>query len=753
MQKNKVKHTVSYKGVINVKYVDGTGVDKTVEITYPWYFVILSKDVEAAKKVLDLKTEPGFPGYSKVFLPYDSKDFIRNAVLSLENAGIKTFEGDLLPDKRWFIDKKVEIAQSFNKLYFDIETDDTAEKLEVGRDRIVSIATIDNEGHTRFFRLKDFTDESEKKMLLDFKNHIKEYDILLGWNSSGFDIPYIQMRCRKYGISTFFLSCIAKYDLLKRFRHIFRFDSQIKSFSLENISQHFLGRGKIKHEEKIIELWRDDIVKLKEYNLEDSKLVRDLDVKLGVSEMMIRQSQWCGVPPAQFGLYAIIDAFIIKKAHDNGTYVQTSINALKEREYGNTKGSENPDDEAKDKANYTGAIVLEPDIGLYDRVYVFDFKSLYPSMMRTSNIGYDSLRHEASDETMTNPGTLSIPRKAGGVKPTYFTKKLSIINLSVTELIKLRNEYKKLKLKMIEEGTNHGGEWEHVVSDEIIVKELANSTYGIMGLEYGRYFSIDVAESITLFGQWAINFAKKYFESKGYKVIYGDTDSVFVSTGKEFMDPTEQLKGFHVELKKELLKYNIEQCYIELAFDKQYERFLLVTKKTYTGHVVNIEGKKTDDIYTRGIEYIKKSTFRFAARKQKELIETILRVGMTRKQAIDFIQNARKEFYASTFTKEDLVLQAKVSKGFDEYKTKPLHVRLAEELSNRTGEKFTNVEVEYIVTSYQGKMSGVLAQDYKGTYDKDYYWDNKTLPLLIRITEPAFGITGIDDLNQSSLFP
>ena len=131
------------------------------------------------------------------------------------------------------------------------------------------------------------------------------------------------------------------------------------------------------------------------------------------------------------------------------------------------------------------AIVLDPETGIYHKVYSFDFKSLYPSMMKTSNIGPDTLRYEAEGTDgvpyIVNPGTIERKRKAGKVKPTYFAHEPSVVTLALTDLMTKRKEYKDLKLKMIEEGTNKGIEWDSVVSDEIIVKELSNSIYGIMG--------------------------------------------------------------------------------------------------------------------------------------------------------------------------------------------------------------------------------------------------------------------------------
>lgn len=762
-QKNKLIHCWNEFDKVFIRYETPAGEVKTDEAKIQWYFVVRLEDLEKTRNLLssvDIKTkvqESPSSIFAKIYTDDDRK---YDLVLLLEKNGVETYEGDLMNDRKFYIDKEVEISSKYSKLYFDIETDDTESTIEIGRDMILSYAAVDDKGKTYFEIAESLDEQGEKKLLRKFLKTISKYDILMGWNTSGFDVPYLKARMRKYDLHKTKDYCWrerAHFDLLKRFRHIFRYDNQIRSFSLENISQHFLLRGKIPHTEKIIELWKNDKKKLEEYNIEDCLLVKALDEKLGVSEMMIRQCQWCGVPVAHFGLYSIIDAYILKVAHRLGKYGRTSLRAIQERSYENTRGNENPDDVSKDEAKYAGAIVLDPKIGRYDRVYTFDFKGLYPSMMRTSNIGYDSLRIEPERNCITNPGTLNVHRKTEIIRPTYFSKEKSVITTAITDLIQKRGEYKKLKLKMIEDGTNKGPDWDKVVSDEIIVKELANSTYGIMGLSYGRYFSVDIAESITLFGQWCILFAKKSFEERGYNVIYGDTDSIFVSTGKDELDVNKELDLFHEDLRRELKeKYNIDECFIELAFDKQYESLLLVNKKTYAGHVIKIEGKKTNEIYTRGLEYIKKNTFSFAAEKQRLLVEKILKEYEGKEQLKEICRGIKKEFYEKEFSKEELTMMQRVGKDLDDYvaKSTPLHVRLAQDRKAKTGVGARNTEVEYIVTRHKAgtRTSGVLSDDFIGSYDKDYYWENKTMPILLRITEAIFPETNLFEPEQNRLF-
>lgn len=742
----KIIHTWNENGSVGVKYEED-GSLKRILLRPKWYFAILKSDVDRVRdllypQVVSFIEDLRCPEYLRVYpdgLYLSRSDLVQ----TLEKAGIPTFEGDLLPDRRWYIDAGIVISDTIKKLWFDIETDDTIQKIEVGRDRILSFSAVNGKGKIYFERLENLTDEAEIVLLKKILTIIQRYDLLIGWNSSQFDVPYLKLRMQKYGINRSKLYCwkeLGHVDVLKRFRHIFRFDSEIKTFSLDNVSKHFLDRGKIPRTERVIDLWKNNPKKLEEYNIEDSKLVQALDAKLGVTDMMIRQSGWCGVPVGHFGLYSILDAYILRKAHSIGEFGRTSLRTLLERNPGHFRMSENPDETKTRKAKYLGALVLEPKVGKYKNVYSFDFKGLYPSLIRTSNIGYDSLRLEAKTENLINPGTLEIDRMTKERKPTYFDRKTSIINLAISDLIHLRSEYKEKKLQFIEEGKNSGPEWERIVSDEIIVKELANSVYGIMGLEYGRYFSVDVAESITLFGQWCLLFAKGFFEEMGFPVILGDTDSVFIAT-EEKLDTEAILTKFHIALKEKLrTKYNINESYIQLDFDRRYKSFLLLAKKTYVGNVINIEGKKTDGVYARGLDYIKKNTFKYAARKQKELVKKIFYDAEFDPHA--WLQTVREDFLGRDFSPEDLTISTRISRDLKTYKTLPIHIRLAKELQERTGENLIHREIEYIITDRTMSLNGVLTSQFDGRYDKEYYWNNKTVPPLERILTVAY--PGVD---------
>ena len=136
---------------------------------------------------------------------------------------------------------------------------------------------------------------------------------------------------------------------------------------------------------------------------------------------------------------------------------------------------------------------------------------------------------------------------------------------------------------------------------------------------------------------------------------------------------------------------------------------------------------------------IKKNTFSFAATKQLELIKILLK-NIHVDDLKKWMKQVKEDFDNTVFTKEELTISQRLSQPVNEYKSKtlPLHVRLARDLEEKTGENLVKTEIEYIVTGMEPVMQGIMATDYKNKYDKEYYWDNKTRPVLERLTEAIY---------------
>jgi DNA polymerase elongation subunit (family B) len=349
--------------------------------------------------------------------------------------------------------------------------------------------------------------------------------------------------------------------------------------------------------------------------------------------------------------------------------------------------------------------------------------------MMTCNIGYDTLNYS---EGIKCPGT-SFVERSGEMKPTYFRNEPSCIAETIKNLIGLRKKYKDLKLEYIEKGWTEKTEYQKIVSDEIIVKELSNSVYGIMGMQYGRYYNIDVAESITLTGRWILNFAKKTFENMGYQVIYGDTDSIFVKSD-EPLDIEDCRSKFHTSIEKELAEtYNATKSYVKLGFDKHYLTFMLFAKKNYVGLIDNQEGKVVDKLYVRGLEYIKRNTFKFAAAKQKELVENILRKRIPIEDVLHEIRGYKTEFFKHNFTKEELELSVRINK--EQYDGSSVSATLSKAIIEETGVNPEGTEIKYIVLKSKPKLRVILSEKFDGNYSREYYWESATKSMLDKVLQ------------------
>jgi len=697
----------TYKDKIILEYKEDNIKKQKEIIDFKWYFYI--RKVDLLKIDLDKMKSCGMIDdyiigneYVRLYsqnLNNNYEQDAKKAVLEyLKKENIETFESDFDSLKRYCIDNRIEVDDDYDILYFDIETDDTNIGINIGAYPMLTMGAIDNKGN-KFY----FNDKNEKILLHNCLELFKRYDIIAGWNSSGFDLPYIKERMKEYRLH-FNWGSVAHIDMMKRFISLFNLPKN----SLNYVAEYFLNASKLDHSGKrIIDIYNKEPELLKEYNMQDVQLLKDLDEKVDCFKLMIKEAKWCNTFMSNFYVSELLDNYILKNAKEKNIICPSKK-------------------QQADNFQYAGAIVLEPDRGLYDDVYVFDFSSLYPSIIMTSNIGFDTLDKNGH---IKNPGS--------GFR--FSNKKKSIIKETIEGMIGKRKEYKDKKLKMIEEGKNKGPEFETIVSNEYVVKALTNSIYGIMGMQTSRWYSVEIAESITKMGQWIITFTLNYFNSIGFKVIYGDTDSLFIcdNENKDIKNKMEDiLKEYHRVLEDELKQYGILESHIHLEDDKTFSRFLLVDKKNYTGIASSINGKKTNELYTKGLDYIKRNTIKYASNKQEKLIKHILFDNYNIDDCIWFIEECQREVIDGKLDIEDLIIRMKITKQPKEYASKLPHVIIAERIIEKTG-YLQNYEIEYIVKNSDIKEY-IMVEEYQGKYDEYFYWNNRIYNLLKRICNVAF---------------
>ena len=702
------------------------GKKKKISIPFgdKWYFYVkknpkASSTLEGLKSTYKIRTVEG-KDWIRVYTPkilYKDPSIL-SLVNDLEMEGIETYEADVSPMKRFCLDNDIQIEDWGNVkvLYFDIETDDSEGKIEIGKYPILSFAGVDQNGKEYFISSKN-----EKELLLEAKKLLRQFDMLVGWNSKDFDIPYLKERFKIHKIWDEYLGNILHEDMMQRVIYFYSKDPEsrqsISSYSLDYISKYFIKEGKIDRGGKVIDLFNQDPTKFKEYNLQDCHLLRKLEQKLGTIRLTYMMFQWCQVFAQNWSMVKTIDNFILSEANKKGVHYRTNLAQLSREE----------DD--KPSEVFLGAYVLDPEPGYYENVYDLDFKSLYPNIIRTFNVSPEThlKRTDLPIEVAIHSPSVHTEKNTdhGG---QFFRKETGIIPGKISRLLEQREEIRK-EMKNFEKDSQ---EWRDLNVKQLIVKELANSIYGVLGNKWFRSFSIPLAESITATGQYLIKYVKKINEEQGRKVIYGDTDSVFmtIKEGEKIETVLDWInKSIEAHLKKE---FGVVDNTIQMALDIKFDQYIIETKKKYVG--------KTGEKYKFvGMECIKRDTIPVVINYQKKLIDRIMNRDSL-ESLKEWIAEKKQIVEKDEFKVEDITIRKKLGKKADSYKTDSIHIRIVKELAKKKTfslEKSTILEkgyiVPYIITDGSKKLEGVHISEFKGQWDRTYYWNSVIFPPLERM--------------------
>ena len=750
--------------------INGKRKIKTIS-DFKWFFAVTKKDYEKIPSYLLEKYERADivrdivkgDNYVKIFADkaYQKRFTLDRFIKELKEEGIEPLESDLTPSKCWLHNNLIEIDGNIDVLYFDIETDDSNQRIEIGRDRILSWAACDSNGKTYF----DSGDE--KKILKSFVNLIHKYDAFVGWNSKNFDLPYIKARMKHYNLEYNWRKRI-HVDLMARLIKLFGGIMgllNLPGFSLNDVAKTFLQKEKITFKGKIIDLYHNDFEKFKEYNIMDAKLLYDLDKKIMALPLMIKECEWTGTLLNKFYIGEILDNYILREAKRRKEFLTSRPTFTEQEEHL--------------KIKVRGGYVMEPKTGLYENVRVFDFKSLYPSIIVGWNIGHDSLNKELSLEGDKSLKKLllkedkkieDIPfdtiykflmKEKKRLDPddehyqtannNFFSREhKSFIGDLVQDLLDQRKVYKK----RLDELVLDTAEYRNVRAQQEVVKEMANSMYGITADRRGRYFNLNIAEGITLTGQFLNKALIAFTEKEGYEVIYGDTDSIFfVVDDKEDIDAI--VESINKKLKKFLdTKFKLRNNIVFAKYEKNFRKMIMLDKKRYTGNLDWMDGKKIDKIFTRGVETVKKNTIEYTRRRLNELIDMLVRKGKTEKQIKRWLKKVKNEVLNLDIKTEDLVIKTKITKPTHKYKSKPIHVRIAEKLINegkilqpREGKRSWGESILYIVTQTKPKLDGVHIDEFDGKWDRRYYWDVQVYAPIMRILKAVWPDSNWEEHN------
>ena len=572
---------------------------------------------------------------------------------------------------------------------------------------------------------------SEKEMLEGFVNAVKSYDpdVLIGYNLNDFDMPWILDRCekndvrcdiqrsekriiRKKGVFPETIVpgrvVVDPFQILKRdpWQKFVRYD-------LNTIAKTLLNDKKDDVEYKeISKLWngsREDVLRLVEYARKDSVLALRLVIEKGLLDKFIEVSKISGLLLQDVfgGQTKRIETMMLYefKKHD---FVMPFINKKFSAANQNLKG----------------ATVLEPEKGLHAEkcTIVLDFKSLYPSIMRTFNISPDTLLLKDFD----GPHNVS----PSGAKFVTADVRNGILPQMLAKLITARDEAKK-EMKSAE-----GDKKRMLNARQLALKDLSNSMYGFTGYSKARLYMIDVASSITAYGRENIDKTAKLIKEKyNVNVIYGDTDSVFIEAHSSDLDETRKLG-------EEIAKYVSGNLpgYLELQFEKIYKTFLILTKKRYAGWRYDYIGDKwVEKIDMKGIETVRRDWCPLVSEVMREVLDILLKEGDVKK-SITLVKGVIQKLKKNEVSLEKLTVVKGITRNVNDYKGVQAHVELAKKMHTRDPSTAPGIgDRVWFVIVKGSQMLSKRSEDPKYVsqnnleIDADYYIQSQLLPPIERI--------------------
>ncbi|WP_443216373.1 DNA polymerase II [Salinivibrio sp. PR919] len=494
-------------------------------------------------------------------------------------------------------------------------------------------------------------------------------DVVVGWNVIDFDFRLLVKRAQRHQKSlrigrggetaywregnankSGFISLAGRVvidgiDALKTATYGFR------SWALESVAQTLLGEGKAiddPHDRmaSINRMFHHDKVALATYNLQDCRLVNRIFAHTHLLDFMIERSRLTGVELDRVGgSVAAFTNLYLPRLHRSG-YVAPNL--------------------ASDGwIASPGGYVMDSKPGLYHSVLVLDFKSLYPSIIRTFLIDPLGLVEGLKSQQAGEEHDI-VPGFRGGV----FHREKHYLPALIDDLWQARDRAKKAGEKAFSQA----------------IKIIMNSFYGVLGSSGCRFFDHRLASSITMRGHEIMKTTRELIEAQGYEVIYGDTDSTFVSLGgdkaSEDADAIGQSLVDHVNSwwRQHLREtYDLESA-LEIEYETHYQRFLMPTirgqetgsKKRYAGRVVDRESGHAEIVF-KGLETVRTDWTPLAQQFQQQLYQRVF----DGEEVDEFI----RELVTSTSKGEHderLVYRKRLRRPLSEYqKNVPPHVRAA----------------------------------------------------------------------------
>ena len=758
------------KTYIECWFVTENGAVKATSNSQQGLFFILQDD---AAEVTQLLTNNGIEhSYNSLTLKtfehqtvggvyFDRNNSLYKAKTLLKQLHISCFEDDVRLTERYFMERFVygsavfsgnqvanksipveltdiqckpsQFVPKFTVLSIDIECSEQGELFSIGlasdTDKCV-LMIGESEPSEEWLVWVD----NEKTLLQQFVIQVNRFDpdIIIGWNVVNFDFRLLIQRAALHRVELAlgrdsqtitwrdarnevnqgFVSMSGRVvvdgiDALKT--ATYHFDS----FSLENVAQTLLGKGKKTEnvDDRLAQIeydFKHNKVKLARYNLQDCQLVLAIFAHTKVLDFLTLRSQLTGLELDRMG--GSVAAFInlyLPKLHRAG-YVSPN----------------RPQDGGLASP---GGYVMSSKPGLYQHVLVLDFKSLYPSIIRTFKI----------DPLGLVEGLAAPDAAIEGFKGAKFSRDKHFLPDIITSLWQQRDEAKK----------------NQDAARSQAIKILMNSFYGVLGSGGCPFYDTRLASSITMRGHDIMQTPAKWIEQAGYEVIYGDTDSTFVWLNGEFSNQQAMQIGQSLALEiNQKWQDNIQQshqldCDLEIEFETHFSQFLMPTirgselgsKKRYAGLKTN---KDVDELIFKGLETVRSDWTQLAKEFQLKLYTMVFAGQNVQDYVLKIIRDTRLGKLD-----EQLIYRKRIRRRLDLYvKNVPPHVkaaRLADQQNQALGKTLKYQHKSWI--SYVMTINGPQPIEYLSSQiDYDHYVEKQIKPI-------AEGILPFIDLSFENM--
>ena len=634
--------------------------------------------------------------------------------------------------------RPTDVTISPSVLSFDIETDPKAQRLlaiALYGQGVDEVLIVDEAGRDMPERAQAYPTEREALTAFVARVRAIDPDVLTGWNVIDFDLNVLARIARRTRIPLhlgrdagtvrvrpargYFGSGQASIpgrlvlDGMDLLRGAFqRFDD----YSLNGVASEVLGEGKValgsgvehstgNRADDILARYRDDLPTFAEYARTDARLALEIVEKLDLVTLAVARSRLTGMTPDRVAASIASFDFLYLSALRRRRVVAPTVNS----------------DDAQVSRRQAGGHVFEPVTGIHENVWVFDFKSLYPSVIRTFNI--DPLGF--ADAADAQAGTVRVADDA------CFERGPAILPAILDELFPRREAAKR---------TGDG-----IASQAI--KILMNSFYGVLGTPACRFHNVAIANAITGMGRHLLQWSKRWFEERGFDVLYGDTDSVFVCSGLAAAEARAAGPTLTRDLNAAIAEYidgkwRVESR-LEMEFEKLYLKLFLPSvrhggagaRKRYAGLV---DGHPVVEF--TGMEVVRRDWTELAKDVQRELYARLFAGSAVE----DYLASVAKRLREGELD-DKLVYRKGLRKRPGDYTANtPPHVAAARKSAS------SDRVVSYVMTVAGPEPLDALVNE----PDREHYLDKQVRP----VAEPVLAALGQDfdravgDDRQLTLF-